>query len=105
MDGRRFDDLARTLAARSTRRRMLGGFAGGVLGALAIGSVGAAAPQRVAGVLATFETSGQRFRVWAVNPETIRQLRQLQRGELTDPVPFPTGRFRRGAGYRQHNAP
>lgn len=105
MDGRRFDEVARLIATQATRRRVIQGLAVGMLGGL-FGRVGGAAAQgRTAGLLATFDVNGERFKLWAVKPETIRQLRQLQRGELTDPVPFPVGRVTRGAGFRQHNAP
>jgi hypothetical protein len=55
------------------------------------------------GVLATFDVSGERFRVWVTNPQTIWDLYLLQRGESTASI--PNGRILRGAGRAQHNAP
>jgi hypothetical protein len=55
------------------------------------------------GVLATFEASGERFRVWVVNPQTIWDLYQLKRGESTANI--PNGRILRGPGRSRHNAP
>jgi len=42
MDAQRFDDLARTLAARSGRRRFTAGLVGALLGAIGLGKVNAA---------------------------------------------------------------
>jgi len=55
------------------------------------------------GVLATFKTAGERFRVWVTNPQTMWDLQQLQRGESTASI--PNGRILRGPGKARHNAP
>jgi hypothetical protein len=55
------------------------------------------------GVLATFEASGERFRVWVTNPRTIWDLYQLQKGESTANI--PNGRILRGPGRAGHNVP
>ena len=63
MDGRRFDDVARVVAAHLTRRRLVSGIAVGAFGAL-VGRIGAgSAAGRTAGLLATFEVNGERFHV------------------------------------------
>jgi len=55
------------------------------------------------GALATFEVEGERFRVWTTNPQTIRDLRELQQGTSTANI--PNGRILRGSGRARHNAP
>lgn len=55
------------------------------------------------GVLATFDVQGQCFRVWVTNPETIRQVLELQAGKSRATI--PNGRILRGAGQANHNAP
>ena len=55
------------------------------------------------GILATFESQGQRFRVWVTNPSTIEQVLALQRGESRASI--PNGRILRGPGQGDHNAP
>ncbi|MDQ5810532.1 MAG: hypothetical protein M3358_07255, partial [Actinomycetota bacterium] len=55
------------------------------------------------GVLATFEVSGERFQVWVVNPQTIWDLYQLERGLSTASI--PNGRILRGPGRASHNVP
>ena len=55
------------------------------------------------GVLATFEVSGERFRVWVVNPQAIWDLYQLKRGLSTATI--PNGRILRGPGRAGHNVP
>ena len=49
MDGTRFDDIAKTLARGTTRRRLLAGLAGGVLGALGLRGAGAQVSQAQCG--------------------------------------------------------
>jgi hemolysin type calcium-binding protein len=55
------------------------------------------------GVLATFEVSGERFRVWVRNPQTIRDLYRLKKGLSTASI--PNGRILRGPGRAAHNVP
>jgi RTX calcium-binding nonapeptide repeat (4 copies) len=55
------------------------------------------------GVLATFEVLGERFQVWVVNPQTIWDLYQLERGLSTASI--PNGRILRGPGRAAHNVP
>jgi hypothetical protein len=55
------------------------------------------------GVLATFEASGERFRVWVTNPQTIWDLHQLHQGQSTATI--PNGRIFRGPGRAGHNVP
>jgi hypothetical protein len=55
------------------------------------------------GVLATFRTNSQTFKVFVTNAGTITALFALQRGEATASI--PNGRIRRGAGAGGHNAP
>jgi hypothetical protein len=55
------------------------------------------------GVLATFSVSGETFRVWITNPETIAQVLALRAG--TSSANIPNGRILRGAGQGNHNAP
>ena len=105
MDGRRFDEIARLVATRTTRRGVLRGVAVGVVGSIVGRARSTDAAGRTAGVIATFELNGDRFRVWAANPTAIQQLRKLQRDQPTENVPFPTGPIKRGAGLRRHNAP
>ena len=105
MDGRRFDDMTRLIAMRTTRRGVIRGIAAGVSGVLLGRAATASAVGRTVGVLATFDQNGERFNVWAVDPRTIRQLRNLQRTQPTEDVPFPIGPIKRGSGLRRHNAP
>lgn len=55
------------------------------------------------GALATFEVGGERFRVWTTNPQTVRDLHELQRG--ASKASIPSGRILRGPGRGRHNAP
>jgi hypothetical protein len=74
----------------------------------ACGGSGAASPTAPTdalkgGVLATFEVTGERFKVWVTNPDTIQQLLGLQAG--TSSASIPNGRILRGPGETNHNAP
>jgi RTX calcium-binding nonapeptide repeat (4 copies) len=55
------------------------------------------------GVLATFEVTGERFRVWVVNPQTIWDLYRLKKGLSTASI--PNGRILQGPGRAAHNVP
>lgn len=64
------------------------------------------------GVLATFRTTGighdgqpfdETFRVWVTNAKTIEDLFALQAGTLEGTI--PSGKFLRGPGQGDHNAP
>lgn len=55
------------------------------------------------GLLATFDVSGETFRVWVTNPATIDQLLALEAGASTASI--PNGRILAGAGAGDHNAP
>ncbi len=55
------------------------------------------------GVLATFDVSGQTFRVWVTNPATAAAILALRDGEAEASI--PNGVIRRGAGAARHNAP
>ena len=55
------------------------------------------------GVLATFRTKNQTFKVFVTRPSTIDALYALQRGQATASI--PNGRILRGAGAGSHNAP
>lgn len=55
------------------------------------------------GVLATFEVSGDEFRVWTDDTETIEQLLALEAGESQANI--PNGRLVEGPGRGDHNAP
>lgn len=55
------------------------------------------------GVLATFRVSGETFRVWVTNEETIRQILDLRDGESTANI--PNGALHEGSGPADHNAP
>jgi len=80
-------------------------------GLLLAGCAPAAEPQATAtaasalkgGVLATFDVSGEQFKVWVTNPATIDQLLALQRGESAANI--PNGRILAGPGEGDHNAP
>jgi hypothetical protein len=62
-----------------------------------------ASPELTGGMLATFDVSGETFKVWVTNPQTIDQLLTLQRGESTASI--PNGRILAGPGQANHNAP
>ena len=119
-----FDRLTRFLAGAASRRRILRGVAGSVLGALGArdlldaGAAGRRSGKRDrrrwggrptcakglrGGTLATFDVDGERFRVWVTNPETIEQIFALQAG--TSQASIPSGRLRQGPGRGGHNAP
>jgi hypothetical protein len=55
------------------------------------------------GVLATFDVSGERFRVFVTNAATIQQLIALRDG--ASQASIPNGRIHRGAGAGNHNRP
>lgn len=55
------------------------------------------------GVVATFGVSGEQFRVWITNPETIDQVMALRRG--ASQVSIPNGVLRTGPGQGNHNRP
>jgi hypothetical protein len=63
----------------------------------------APSPELEGGVVVTFETSGETFRVFVASASTIGQLFALERGEATASI--PNGRILRGAGPGNHNAP
>lgn len=53
--------------------------------------------------LATFDVTGERFRVWVTNPKTVQQLIDLRAGRSAATI--PNGRILRGPGAAAHNAP
>jgi hypothetical protein len=55
------------------------------------------------GVLATFDVSGDRFRVFVTNQATIQQLLALRNGASLANI--PNGRIHRGPGEGNHNRP
>lgn len=55
------------------------------------------------GILATFDVSGEQFKVWVTNEDTIEQILALQRGESNATI--PNGPILRGPGTADHNAP
>lgn len=55
------------------------------------------------GVLATFDVTGERFKVWVTNEQTIEDLFSLQSGESSANI--PNGVTRRGPGQADHNEP
>jgi hypothetical protein len=63
----------------------------------------APSPDLEGGVVATFETVGERFKVFVKNPAAIQQLHQLRNGANLGQI--PNGRILRGAGAGHHNAP
>lgn len=69
------------------------------------GCTSATAPTRElqGGVLATFRSTSQTFKVFVTKPATITALYALQRGEATASI--PNGRILRGSGAGRHNAP
>jgi hypothetical protein len=60
-------------------------------------------PDLAGGVLATFDVTGQQFKVWITNPETIGQVLALRDG--TSMANIPNGTLREGPGEGAHNAP
>jgi len=61
------------------------------------------APELDGGVLATFDSSGDRFRVWVTRASTIEQILALQAGESEASI--PNGPLLRGPGEANHNQP
>lgn len=55
------------------------------------------------GILATFDVTGELFRIWVTNEVTIEKMLALKRGESTAAI--PNGRILRGSGQAAHNAP
>jgi len=55
------------------------------------------------GVLATFQTGSQTFKVFVTKASTIEALFALQRGEASASI--PNGRILRGSGVAGHNEP
>jgi hypothetical protein len=55
------------------------------------------------GVLATFVVSGEEFRVWVTNTQTIVQILDLRDG--TSLATIPNGALRVGPGPGDHNSP
>ena len=55
------------------------------------------------GVVAEFDVTGERFKVWVTNAETIQQLFALQAGESTASI--PNGELLTGPGQGDHNLP
>lgn len=61
------------------------------------------APGLRGGVLATFDVSGERFRVWLTGPSAIADVLRVQDGSSRATI--PVGSLRRGSGAGAHNAP
>jgi Raf kinase inhibitor-like YbhB/YbcL family protein len=61
------------------------------------------APGLRGGVLATFDVSGERFRVWVTDPGAIGEIFRVRQG--TSRATIPVGALRRGSGAGAHNAP
>lgn len=55
------------------------------------------------GALVTFRVSGEEFRVWVTNDETIEDILALRDG--TSIANIPNGRLHVGQGVASHNAP
>lgn len=55
------------------------------------------------GVLVAFQVSGEQFRVWVTNDDTIEQILDLRDGLSNANI--PNGRLRTGPGTADHNAP
>ncbi len=55
------------------------------------------------GILATFEVQGEEFHVWITNVDTIRELIQIQTGDLSKRVLY--GPILSGSGENDHNKP
>jgi hypothetical protein len=55
------------------------------------------------GVLATFSVTGEAFKVWVTNPQTVQQLFDLRDGKSNAHI--PNGRILAGSGQGAHNAP
>jgi hypothetical protein len=67
------------------------------------GKTGALVKALRTGALATFDVSGERFRVWVTNSQTIEQLQALEAG--TGTAHIPNGRILRGPGKAGFNKP
>jgi len=67
------------------------------------GSPTAPDPELRGGIVATFNVSGESFRVWITNPRTIDEVLALRRGASLAGI--PSGRLRTGAGQGGHNRP
>jgi hypothetical protein len=76
-----------------------------VAGVLVAGCSAVTAPSAElrGGVLATFRSTNQTFKVFVTKPATINALYALQRGEATASI--PNGRILRGSGAGAHNTP
>lgn len=55
------------------------------------------------GILVTFETAGEQFKVWVTNPQAIEDILALRDG--TGTATIPNGAIREGPGLADHNAP
>ena len=73
------------------------------LAGAACSSPSAPSPDLEGGVVATFETVGERFKVFVKNPTAVQRLVQIRNGANLGQI--PNGRIRRGAGAGNHNAP
>jgi len=75
------------------------------LGAVVIAACGDDVPANplAGGIVATFEVTGQQFKVWITNDGTIEDVLALQSGESTAHI--PNGPILRGNGAGDHNAP
>ena len=60
-------------------------------------------PELPGGVLATFQVSGETFRVWATSQEAVDQLLALEAGESQANI--PNGPLVSGPGRAEHNDP
>lgn len=63
----------------------------------------APSPDLDGGVVATFETVGETFKVFVTNPVAIGELIRLRQGSGLGKI--PNGRILRGSGAGGHNAP
>ena len=61
------------------------------------------APALQGGILATFQSSGEQFRVWVTSETAIEQILALQAGESEASI--PNGPLVRGSGADDHNDP
>jgi hypothetical protein len=87
------------------RRMMTVMGAVGLFAVVFAGCTSATAPSKElqGGVLASFRSTNQTFKVFVTKPATIAALYALQRGEATASI--PNGRILRGSGAGRHNAP
>jgi hypothetical protein len=84
-------------------RRIALVFASAAIAAAACSSPAAPSPDLEGGVVATFETVGERFKVFVKNPAAVQHLLQLRNGATLGQI--PNGRILRGPGAGNHNAP